>query len=402
MKKILSTVLALVMVLATFTMLVPTASAAESRAQKTWSWDFEDASLEGLNLTNIEEKLGWQLKTPNVLVDEVETHGFASVEAVSGGSALRLKRDAWTGTNNSDANSLALQLCQDGSLAAGFTIEYDFYYPESSAGDFSTTYNADNETNCGEFVGNSLNGGDAGTWHVQLQMKGTQRNGIRSNTWNANTSGNWTTDTETRGKWYSAKIVMESESGMTIYTKAQSAAEWTQVSSYESDFTSYTEDGVIQFMVRRRIDIMIDNVKVTANAEYPAAYGVQAGTITQNNTPVNSVRLIGLIDNDVFTKADEIGFRVTMTKTGVDPVTQDIFCDYVYSSITQWGTDTKLTPSAMKTGASHIYALHIYGMNADVTIDFTPIYKVGNDIFYGAAASTVTYTAATNTVALAQ
>ena len=276
MKKLLSTVLALMMVLTTFAMLVPTASAATPKT--VYENNFENVGTD-LNLTNIDAKIGWVLTSEVEVKDGADTnHGSAAIETVSGNKVLRLKRD------NEGTTSMSFLVANDADLVNGFVIEYDFCYPAVSYEADGTTpkFNKDGEANCGEFVGNTTKGGDSTGWHVQIQMTGGIRNGIRTNKWSANTSTKWST-TDVRDKWYSAKIVMApngDEGSCTVYVKEKGASTWAAEDKYTSNYDNVTKDGVIQFMVRRRIDVMLDNVKITT--EIPDAKTIKVNGVDQS------------------------------------------------------------------------------------------------------------------------
>ena len=142
----------------------------------------------------------------------------------------------------------------------------------------------------------------------------------------------------------------------------------------------------IRLIIYQGIEVSIDNIKITSLEKTPNVYGYQVSTANAAN-----IRLLGVIDNDIFTKAEKVGFRVTMTKVnGGESANKDIDCEYVYSSITQWGADTPTQAAEMLYGASHIYALHVNGITEAVTITVTPYY-VDEGVTYLGDAATIEY-----------
>ena len=143
----------------------------------------------------------------------------------------------------------------------------------------------------------------------------------------------------------------------------------------------------IRLVIYLNLEMSIDNIKITSLEKTPNVYGYQVSTASAAN-----IRLLGVIDNEIFTTAEKVGFKVTMTKVA-DPTataTKDIDCNYVYSSITQWGADTPTQAAEMLYGASHIYALHVNGISEAVTITVTPYY-VDEGVTYLGDAITIEY-----------
>lgn len=141
----------------------------------------------------------------------------------------------------------------------------------------------------------------------------------------------------------------------------------------------------IRLVIYSNLEMSIDNIKITSLEKTPNVYGYQVSTANAAN-----IRLLGVIDNDIFTKAEKVGFRVTMTKAGDVTATKNIDCEYVYSSITQWGADTPTQAAEMLYGASHIYALHVNGISEAVTITVIPYY-VDDGVTYLGDAATIEY-----------
>ena len=178
---------------------------------------------------------------------------------------------------------------------------------------------------------------------------------------------------------------------VTTYAKAYTgeALTWSEEDAVQK--SPYLEgqedllDGTVRLVIDSNILVCIDNIKVTALEKTPNAVGIQ------KHTTENKVRLLGVIDNDIFTKAEAVGFRVTMTKDGSEPVIKDIDCNYVYSSITAWGTEPT-TAAGFMNGASHIYALHIKDITENATIEVTPYYVDEGVKYFGDASETIEYT----------
>ncbi|MBQ9086838.1 MAG: hypothetical protein IJY47_06590 [Clostridia bacterium] len=395
MKKILSAVLALVMVLATFTMLVPSVAATTSAT--AYEQDFDSLNLAtGADAATVLSAIGWSASStnaanaPEVIVDPTDANNYV----------IHLETEA------SKAGKYAV--INDTTLSDGFVITYEFKFVDTDTAN--------------EFVGFMGNAGNYGayTWHARFYANGTLMNTYKNQSSFPADQNSGAESFDASAGWYTVRIEGSQEKGIQIWAHQgkkdsvpQNLNEWSVRSSYTAaELTAATAlqsfmTGNIGFWMGFDVNIYLDSITIaelpTTTEEFPAAYGVQTGTISVNTESKNSVRLLGLIDNEIFGRADAVGFRVTMTKAGAEPVTKDIFCNYVYSSITEWGTDTPTQPSEMKSGASHIYALHIHSLTEDVTINFTAIYRVGGDngsVYEGTASSTVQYTASSNTVAV--
>ena len=145
-------------------------------------------------------------------------------------------------------------------------------------------------------------------------------------------------------------------------------------------------DQYLRFVCYNGLSVAIDNVKVTAENVGAKFYGYQYTELTGN---ARDIRLIGLINSDMRQDASAVGYKVTMTKVdGSATATKEISCNYVYSSITDWG-DGITQPGQMVNCATNIYALHITGVNAAVEIEVTPFYDLeeGATRVYGTTSS---------------
>ena len=284
----------------------------------------------------------------------------------------------------------------------GFVVEYDFEFIDTSGGGTSglgisihsaksagasgTKNGWVSQFRWGKVV---LNGANvAGSWGEQ----GVQYNGDK--TYNNNhiqdvTPGRADAMQKSR---VAVKAVFDPAAGyVTTYAKVYTgeALTWTeadavQKSPYLGEYKDLL-DGTVRLVIDTKVAMYVDNIKVTALEKTPNVYGYQVSTANAAN-----IRLLGVIDNDIFTKAEKVGFRVTMTKAGDVTATKDIDCEYVYSSITQWGADTPTQAADMLFGASHIYALHVNGIDEAVTIEVTPYY-VDEGVTYFGDAATIEY-----------
>ena len=302
-------------------------------------------------------------------------------------------------TNKKNSDQEELVLVENDIAKNGYVIEYDVmvdasYYDDSAVtsfhsapGDFSKYSGRQGWISQFRYNGQVLSGREENTTH----WGGTS--GADANTLLATAScvsGNFT------GMKLAVKAVFDPVGG-TVTTYVQNITStakvaWTdghKVSTSgilnDADVEKALWTKYIRLVIYNGVEMSIDNIKITSLEKTPNVYGYQVSTANAAN-----IRLLGVIDNDIFTKAEKVGFRVTMTKAGDVTATKNIDCEYVYSSITQWGADTPTQAAEMLYGASHIYALHVNGITEAVTITVTPYY-VDEGVTYLGDAATIEY-----------
>ena len=278
----------------------------------------------------------------------------------------------------------------------GFVVEYDF--------EFIQTTGAGTGGNGIAFHSAKTGAHPKHGWTSQFRWGRNVLSGACDTGWVAGNYNNDTTYNESHiqtitrtsgamnGFRVAVKAVFDPQNGyVTTYAKIYTgeALTWSEADAVQkSPYLGGLEslfDGTVRLTIDGKMLVYLDNIKVTALEKTPNVYGYQVSTDNAAN-----IRLLGVIDNDIFTKAEKVGFRVTMTKAGDVTATKDIDCEYVYSSITQWGADTPTQAADMLFGASHIYALHVNGIDEAVTITVTPYY-VDEGVTYFGDAATIEY-----------
>ena len=277
----------------------------------------------------------------------------------------------------------------------GFVVEYDFEIQYGTSGGNGFGFHSAKATSTGGH--GSRNG-----WVSQIRWGRSVLSGANSGGWVEYNNGtdynnshivSLTRDSGAiNGFRLAVRAVFDPAAGyVTTYAKTYTGEPltWTEADAVQksNDLSAYTNllDGTVRLVVYETLVLSIDNIKVTALEKTPNAVGYQ------EHETENQIRLLGVIDNDIFTKAEKVGFRVTMTKTaGGDPVTKDIDCNYVYSSITAWESEAT-TAAGFMHGASHVYALHIKGITESVNIVVTPYYVDEGVMYLGDASETIAY-----------
>lgn len=148
--------------------------------------------------------------------------------------------------------------------------------------------------------------------------------------------------------------------------------------AFSAKMDSSLLSGTVQLVYSSALSFCIDNVTISALEVFPNAYGIQTKNDTSGDAAVGTLRLLGIIDQEIFDSATEVGFEVTITrtdKTGENTKTRDISCgDTVYKSITSWNGDSSITPDQLMGGASHFYAFQLTGIQENLMIQFKPYY----------------------------
>ena len=253
MKKFLSLVLALVMVLATFTMLVPNALAAEetSASKAVYSTDFEYDFGEGVkNSTDkaaILSKTGWSMNTQT-----------------SGGTFEVTEKEIKSGETNHAlhiANVMNAVIVEDAQLLNGFEMFVDVNLV--TAGDGNPIH----------FAGSRER---AGTWNVVIRQEKGILNAPKTNNGANWYSASWNEAAITSfGVWHTLHIIMDPAEGVSVRTKlstaADEAANWSNIDVYNStqleaipNLNEYLT-GIIGVMTfGATTDVYLDNITVNA------------------------------------------------------------------------------------------------------------------------------------------
>ena len=376
MKKIVSILLALVMVVATCTALVTTTSAATNTALPK-TWNFESDSGTGTALLN---SIGW---TP--LSDT------ANLTATLSNGTLHLQ--------NNSASTIYMLVCENEALQGAYTIQYDFKYAAKTG-----NYNSVKDS-AGFFSGN--NGTSvAGTWHVQPRLYGQLLNAPKTdgNNWINSTrmgsnrfgtliddgDGNATNNVVTE-QWFTVKIEYYPGSMVkaSIMSRGSSTPLVTDVYSEDQIAASAATNGFVskylRFNLGNYVDIYLDNISITTKDYLPEAYGVQF----KDSATSFDLRMVSTI-KDI--NATKVGYYVAVSYFDeslgkIRTAIQKKECDYVYKSITFYdgnGTVTK-TADQLCAGMGYIYALHLEGIPMDETYTYYVIpYEVRNgETLYG-------------------
>lgn len=177
--------------------------------------------------------------------------------------------------------------------------------------------------------------------------------------------------------------------------------------AFSAKMDSSLLSGTVQLVYSSALSFCIDNVTISALEVFPNAYGIQTKNDTSGDDAVGTLRLLGIIDQEIFNDATatEVGFVVTITRTdktgdNIEEITKTrvISCgNIVYKSITSWNGDSSITPDQLMGGASHFYAFQLTGIKENLMIQFTPYYIKGGVRYEGADSRNidVTYNAET-------
>ncbi|MBQ9086950.1 MAG: hypothetical protein IJY47_07160 [Clostridia bacterium] len=372
MKKLLSMILAIFMLLGTFTALVTTASAATNTSVSK-TWDFENVSGEDSALL---EALGWTAQSSAGTLKASVTDGV-----------LRLQNPTKTRED--------LLVCDNVALRDGFTLQYDFMYSEATDLPASVSWNDKSYTQyngkadeSAHFSGDSGTG-DNNTWHVQPRMNGDFLNSPKNSSW-IDTSKMYSRYASTVfGQWFTLRIEFSTDYGVCTYLKPRESETWTKTDYYSAETLATAKDSSTNFIsrylrlvIRGLVDVQLDNISLSPLDQLPKFIGYQ--TAQTNDT--FTLRLITAIENKSGTK---VGYLLKVSyydeATGVLNTSElkNIECDYVYQSIT-YGNTTK-TASELWAGMEYLYVLHISEIPRGVgyTYEITP-YEVKNEqTFYG-------------------
>ena len=382
MKKFLSLILAMVMVLCTLSALPITASTAGSI---TKTWNFDDSSLSSKANGNLLSAIGWST---------VSSSFPSALKATISNGALRLQ--------NSAGSRLDLLVYQNVGLKEGYVIEYDFMYSAKSnlpatSGSY-TQYNSKTDESA-HFAG-SRDTGDAGTWFVQPRINGNLLNSPKttSGSWidTSKLTNNYASSSQVLGKWYTTRIEFSPEQGVTVFVKAKGATSWSRTDKYSADTLSKAKTDCASFVteylrmcVRGYVDICLDNISILPYeaSVLPTFVGYQT---VSTGTSTCSIRLISAIASKLGTK---VGYKVKMTtydaSTGVRTITnKDIDCSYVYTSITYKDGNSTVTAKAedLCPGTKYLFVLNLDNIsrNDGYSYEVTPYLVKDGETAYGA------------------
>lgn len=258
-KKLLSTVLALVMAWSTLTLLAPMATAESEESASTtktvYSQNF-DSLTESTNDAAVLSAIGW-----SQIERTATTYGSAIVPDGEG-KVLRLT------TGGSGTRSFTV--IEDDALKNDYVITYDFKYANSggTAGETAQFMGYNDVTNA------------TGTWHVQPRLGGNFLNGYRldNGTWgvtNMTQNSQYISGTDVIGVWYTLRIEVSFDHGVSVYMKPRTDTEtdWTQwgyTSVYDASMKTVSKtldnflSGAIGFRMGVVVDVYLDNIRIEA------------------------------------------------------------------------------------------------------------------------------------------
>ena len=177
MKKVISIVLALVMMLPVAAMLIPTASAAnvvQENTQDSWVYyeqDFESAALAGKDDYKLADALGWSRPAADgtYLLQDGQ---LRIVNHVSAGGA-NASYSSVSGVYFGDPDSRF--------MTSVTVIEYDLTYQRRAKGDESVVVTGYDATNKKDYTKTIVADGQAGWQFLSLSFRGLQTNGSSNN-----------------------------------------------------------------------------------------------------------------------------------------------------------------------------------------------------------------------------
>ena len=266
MKKILSVLLALMMVAATCTALVTTTSAANVNTTVPKTWDFEDSSLSKKSGVDLLNSLGWNV-----------VNNASNLTATVEDGALHLQ--------NKSGNRTHMVLCENELLKEDFSIQYDFKYAAKSdlpaavtvGGNSYSQYNAKGDES-GYFMRNpdtSYND----TWFVQPRLDATMMNGLRTGSWVDTTMAKYwnkkdanNKDVPVNDRWFTLRIEYSADYNVKVWIKEQGAASWLYseelMPSEQAAAKNVTNfiSKYLSFVLGPLVDIYVDNISVVTKS----------------------------------------------------------------------------------------------------------------------------------------
>ncbi|MBQ9086951.1 MAG: MBL fold metallo-hydrolase [Clostridia bacterium] len=381
MKKLLSFILACLMVFSVSAILLTTATAAAASMAKTWT--FDESTLSSKTNSSLLNAIGWSTVSANYP---------STLKASVSSGALRLQ--------NASNSRIDLLVHTHEDLKKGYTLEYDFMYSAKSnlpaaVGSY-TQYNSKADESA-HFSG-SKDTGDSSTWHVQPRINGNLLNSPKnnSNSWVDTSKMTPNYASTVLGKWFTVRIEFSPENGVSVFVKAKGATVWSRTDSYSAATLNVAKTNTSSFVtqylrlsLRNYVDVNLDNIKISEPNVLPTLVGYQVAGSNSTYT----LRLITAIgDKD----GSKVGYQVKMTSydktTGVrSTATKNVDCNYVYRSITyKEGTKTvTATAEQLCPGTNYLYALHIENIPNSVgyTYEVTPYMVKDKETLYGNTAS---------------
>ena len=387
MKKTLSFMLAMILILCTLGTLPITVSAA-SGGNISRQWNFDDSTISGKTDAGLISAIGWSSVTSNF------PNGLRA--SISNG-ALRLQ--------NSTGTPLNLLVYNNVGLKEGYVIEYDFMYSTksnlpSAAGSY-TQYNSKADESA-HFAG-SRDTGDAATWFMQPRINGNLLNSPKttSGSWidTSKLTQNYAAAANVLGRWYTVRIEFSPEKGVTAFVKLKGTDAWSRTDCYTDSTLAAAKSNCASFVtqylrmcVRGYVDVCLDNISVSPYVEtvLPVFVGYQTSATSSSKF---TLRLIAAIGDRQATK---VGYKVKMTTynetTGVRTVsTKEVDCNYVYRSITYQEGNRSVTATAndLCPGMEYLVILHIENISRrdGYSYEVSPFIEKDGKIQYGATLS---------------
>lgn len=399
MKKVLSILLSICMLVGCFVAMIPSANAAEDvslpkRGELLYSEDFEDAAYTSLNGADLETALGWQDSTPNVLTDFYITTdtttavGAATPTPEDGDHWLRIRPNTtWENTKIFEDERL---------IGGGYIIEYEQLMVDNTSGDgqgmgFRTT-------ECWQegYTTWNFNAKERGNYDVHTSVKGTTsttnsptevdeaKESVTYHNYNAS-SGLFDGNEQVRdkgsimGQVIRFRIYVDPEMGVSAYKVNPETGELTLAA--KSNSTVVSTWGAYSKFIPAGIVIrclggptmLVDDIKIylADNSDYniPSIFAYQTTDLTQDTY---DIRFLGKIDKVL--NANCLGYKVEYryldkASDTVYTGTQSVACSYIYSSVSvNEGTET------LQFEDFGIVALHIEGVPTthDITFTITP------------------------------
>ena len=267
MKRILSVLLALVMVVGTCTALVTTASAATNTTVPK-VWNFDESSLSGKTDAALLSSIGW-----------TDLNGTSGLKASIKEGTLHLQ--------NPTGSSISLLMCDNELLKEAYTIQYDFKYSAKSdlsngsvsikVGNTTKEYTQYNEkTDESAHFSGAYSTGDSSTWHVQPRINGQLLNSPKNNDngWVDTTKMTPTYASTVLEQWFTMRIDYSSEDGVSVFVKPRGAAEWSRTDSYSPETLAKAKTNssgfVTQYLrltLRCLVDVCLDNISIDNRLE---------------------------------------------------------------------------------------------------------------------------------------
>ncbi len=425
MKKLISLILSIVMIVLTGTFIIWAISDTASLPQGAvfYENDFNDTSLSGKTDSALADAIGWSWKegydtyvdTPYVNGTKKAQYDETVLSVENGG--LKINNTANVG--NSVAGRIEFLVANHASISDGVVVEYDFHYTDQIIG--LTDAGLPAHFSSGNVTTDLTTNSWANSWHVMPRLDGTVRNSAQiSSSWlsgtnqssflsgtGTTTTGSFTSGSKTykyiNGTEYSVRITACLENGVRVYLKKASdpVSEYREYAVWQGEWLNNVQtncpqmfNDYLRFMVGPGCEVVIDNLRISALDFYPqfAAYQEVAG---ESEGSV-ALQLIAAMADYGYSS---LGYTVKTSYVDAEGNTQTgeqiLSCTNTYETISYLENGVTVNKSAQQfnSGTSKLYAITLTGIpqGVDVTYEVTPYMVDQSSVTHQGDSVTFTY-----------